>query len=202
MSTDKHDINDIVVINSWPGPSRDTETVFKTPSRIAYASENDIRSNRWGFQVEPGMTAYSWTKLLLDKNTPRAQYDDVTLESTGGMGILKLPHGKAAVDICADFLRPIYHHLLETLERQITRETLKVTPLEFWFTMPAIWSDQAQNATKKAAELAGFGSRPGDIINMISEPEAAAIATLKRSTTEESSTLVEVCLHIYIASCL
>lgn len=192
MSTDKNDINDIVVINNWPGPSRDTETVFKTPSRIAYASENRTRTNRWGFQVEPGMTAYSWTKLLLDRNTPRAQYDDITLEKSVGMGIMKLPGGKGAVDVCADFLRPVYNHLLHVLERQITKETLKVTPLEFWFTMPAIWSDQAQSATKKAAELAGFGSRKGDEINMITEPEAAGIATLKRSTIDEYSTLVNV----------
>lgn len=105
---------------------------------------------------------------------------------------MKLPGGKGAVDVCADFLRPVYNHLLHVLERQITKETLKVTPLEFWFTMPAIWSDQAQSATKKAAELAGFGSRKGDEINMITEPEAAGIATLKRSTIDEYSTLVNV----------
>lgn len=198
MSTDKHDIKDIVVINNWPGPSRDTETVFKTPSRIAYASENNMRTNRWGFQVEPGMKTYSWTKLLLDKNTPMAQYDDVTLENTAGMGMMKLPRRKGAVDVCADFLRPVYHHLLQVLEKQITKETLKVTPLEFWFTMPAIWSDKAQSATKKAAEMAGFGSRPDDEINMITEPEAAGIATLKRSTIDESSTLVEVRLCSFI----
>ena len=193
MSTDKHDINDIVVINNWPGPSRETETIFKTPSRIAYASENkSIQSDRWGFQVEPGMTAYSWTKLLLDKKSPRTQYDDATLESKTGMGMLKLPKGKGAVSVCADFLKSIYCHLLQVLEKQITEETLAVTPLEFWFTMPAIWSDEAQSATKMAAKLAGFGSRAGDEIYMITEPEAAGIATLKRSVTDASNTLVQV----------
>lgn len=196
MSTDKHDINDIVVINSWPGPSRDTETVFKAPSRIAYASENQsIKFDKWGFQVEPGMTAYSWTKLLLDKHTPRTKYDDATLESKSGMGMLKLPLGKDAISVCADFLHPIYCHLLQVLEKQITKETLAITPLEFWFTMPAIWSDEAQSATREAAKRAGFGSRLSDSIYMITEPEAAGIATLKRSIMDVSNTLVKVSFY-------
>jgi molecular chaperone DnaK (HSP70) len=193
VSTDKNDIDDIVVISSWPGPARETETVSKAPSRIAYATENPlIQADRWDFQVEPGMTAYSWTKLLLDEKSPKTQYDDATLESKTGMSMLKLPKGKGAVTVCADFLESVYCHLLRTLEKQVTKETLAVTPMEFWFTMPAIWPDEAQSATKRAAKLAGFGSRPGDEIYMITEPEAVAIATLKRRLMDASSTLVQV----------
>ena len=46
--------------------------------------------------------------------------------------------------------------------------------------MPATWLDEAQDATREAAIGAGFANRPMDSINIISEPEAAAICALKR----------------------
>ena len=189
------DLDDIILINSWPGPTRDTATVLKTPSRIAYSDDNPrIGKQRWGYQVEPGMIAYSWTKLLLDENTPLTKYDDAALDSSSGAGILKLPEGKTAVDVVSDYLSEVYNHILKTIAKQITEEALSITPLEFWFTVPAIWSDQAQSATRTAAQRAGFGSRSRDLIFMISEPEAAAIAALKKYTTSSMGGSVKVSL--------
>ncbi|KAL4806050.1 actin-like ATPase domain-containing protein [Aspergillus unguis] len=186
VSSKGKDLSDIVLISTWPGPSRETETVLKAPSRIAYAVENArVAKDRWGYQVEPGMVAYSWTKLLLDQNVPLTQYDDSALETASQAGILRLPEGKSAVDVVADYLSEVYDHIIKTLEKNITEEALRVTPLEFWFTVPAIWSDQAQNATKTAAQLAGFGGKVGrreDRVFLISEPEAAAITALKKYT--------------------
>jgi hypothetical protein len=51
--------------------------------------------------------------------------------------------------------------------------------MECWITLPAIWSDEAKDATLAAAKKAGFGNRVGDEVFTIAEPEAAAIATLK-----------------------
>ncbi|GFG22579.1 heat shock 70 kDa protein 12A [Aspergillus udagawae] len=179
-----NDLNDIVIISSWPGPARDVDTVVKAPSRIAYTADNpSVQTRRWGYQVQPGMTAYSWTKLLLDQDIPLTKYDDSTLEDASSSGILKLPEGKTAVEVVADYLSEVYQHILRTIAKQITEETLSITPLEFWFTVPAIWSDQAQSATRRAAQIAGFGSRSCDNIFMISEPEAAAIAALRKYTT-------------------
>jgi molecular chaperone DnaK (HSP70) len=39
-------------------------------------------------------------------------------------------------------------------------------------TVPAIWSDDAKNLTRLAATRAGI---PGDKLNLITEPEAAAL---------------------------
>lgn len=200
MATTKSDIRDVVVITSWPGTSRASETVYKIPSRIAYPNENyRIQNNKWGFQVESGMISYSWTKLLLDKDTPAEEFDDETLklQEAAGMPILKLPVGKDAVTVAADFLRAVYNHTITTLEKQITAEILAITPMELWFTIPAIWSDEAQNATREAAKRAGFGSRAGDKVFMITEPEAAAIAALKETT--DSGTLaspMKVCVSV------
>ncbi|KAF3318987.1 hypothetical protein TWF173_005397 [Orbilia oligospora] len=58
-------------------------------------------------------------------------------------------------------------------------ETLDITPINFVFTVPAIWGHQAQQATKMAAKLAGFCSRESDTLSLVSEPEAAAMYVLK-----------------------
>lgn len=187
---------DPCIITTWPGTGRDTDHVFKTPSTIAYPEENKkIGTRRWGFQVEPGMKFYSWTKLLLDKNAPLTKYDDPMLEQATKSGILQLPADKDAVTVVADYLTGVYEHIMHILEKGLTEPILSVSPIEFWFTMPAIWSDQAQAATREAAQKAGFGSRPGrlsDAIYMITEPEAAAIAALTRSTTDIVSVPVKV----------
>lgn len=203
VSTDKSDINDIAIISSWPGPNRDGENVSKVPSRIAYPFNNpDLQENKWGFHVEAGMTAYSWTKLLLDRNTPETEFDDTTLNSSAGMGIFKLPEDKNASAVVADFLASVYKYTMFILEKQISAGALAVTPIEFWFTIPAMWRDQPQRAMKDAAILAGFASRPGDGIFMISEPEAAAITTLKKSTTNAMRVPVEVCHNMRMSHAL
>lgn len=188
--------SDIDIITTWPGTARDTDHVFKTPSIIAYPEENKkIGTQRWGYQVESGMKCYSWTKLLLDKDTPLTIYDDPMLEEVTQSGILKLPQDKDAVDVVADYLTGVYEHIMHMLEKGLTEPILSMSPIEFWFTMPAIWSDKAQAATREAAQRAGFGPRPErlkDAIYMITEPEAAAIAALTRSTTDRVSVPVKV----------
>uniref|UniRef100_A0A093VJ31 Heat shock 70 kDa protein 12B n=1 Tax=Talaromyces marneffei PM1 TaxID=1077442 RepID=A0A093VJ31_TALMA len=196
---------DPCVITTWPSTGRDTDHVFKTPSTIAYPEENrKIGKQRWGFQVEPGLKFYSWTKLLLDKNAPLTKYDDPMLEQATKSGILQLPPDKDAVDVVADYLTGVYEHIMLILEKGLTEPILSVSPIEFWFTMPAIWSDQAQAATKEAAQRAGFGPRPGrlsDVIYMITEPEAAAIAALTRSTTDVVSVPVKAGDGVLVCDC-
>lgn len=132
------------------------------------------------------MMSYSWTKLLLDRGTPLTSYD-AALEGAAAIGMFRLPEDKDAVQVASDFLSGVYERILTTIAKQITEEALKLTPLEFWFTVPAIWSDEAKNSTLEAARKAGFGSRKGNIqdtICLIPEPEAAAIAALRRSVKD------------------
>jgi molecular chaperone DnaK (HSP70) len=125
------------------------------------------------------MISYSWTKLLLDDNARASEFDDPSLRRSEGGGMLRLPHGKTAADVVTDYLRKVYDHIVIYLGNRITPELLAITPMEFWFTVPAIWSDQAKSATLAAAKAAGFASGEADRIFLIPEPEAAGIATLK-----------------------
>jgi hypothetical protein len=131
------------------------------------------------------MKSYSWTKLLLDKDSRLSQHnrqDIVPLWKSDGNGFMTLPHGKTATDVVADFLSEVYKYVSKELAKRLSPQVLAITPLEFWFTVPAIWSDQAKDATKQAARKAGFGERARDSFYMIPEPEAAAVATLKSLT--------------------
>lgn len=111
-------------------------------------------------------------------------FDDPTLEQNIGLGLLKLPTGFQAAQVCTDFLREIYSYVVKELEQRLSPEVLQVTPLEFLFTVPAIWSDKAKQATIDAAHQAGFSSRNKDSLSLMPEPEAAAIAAISAYRTE------------------
>jgi hypothetical protein len=190
VTTDKSDVKDINIINSWPGEQYGSA---KTPTRIAYARENpQIQRNKWGFEVYPKLISYSWTKLLLDKNAAVGVHDDPSLSKMAGSGMLKLPAFRQAAGVCEDFLHEVYTFVSSKLRQQMTSSTFDTTPMECWITLPAIWSDEAKHATLNAARRAGFGSRTGDEVFTIAEPEAAAIATLSESSIEP----IKVCLWI------
>ena len=125
------------------------------------------------------MNYVSWFKLKLDR-TAATRFDDPGLRESEGPGYLRLPRGKSARDVCTDYLKEIYKFTMSILEQRLSEGIIRVTPIEFWFTVPAMWSDAAKNDTMTAAKAAGFGVRPHDNIYLIPEPEAAAISTLKK----------------------
>ena len=86
-------------------------------------------------------------------------------------------HNKTVVDAVADYLTEIRAHTMDTLTRRYGEAFMSSTPVEFVLTCPAVWSDAAKNTTLLAAEKAGMGTK--ESIQMISEPEAAAVYALK-----------------------
>lgn len=73
---------------------------------------------------------------------------------------------------------------------------LEVAPTDCWITLPAIWSDEAKQATLNAATRAGFSKQSMDKIHTIAEPEAAAIATLKEPSAPGTPNAIQVVFHI------
>jgi len=114
--------------------------------------------------------------------------------------MMKLPAFREAEGVCEDFLHEMYKYLIEELSGMLSKETYDATPMECWITLPAIWSDEAKDATLNAARKAGFGSRPGDTIFTIAEPEAAAIATLKGYSGINALNQVRVWIQIKMQS--
>ncbi|PMD64400.1 actin-like ATPase domain-containing protein [Hyaloscypha bicolor E] len=199
--SNESDLNDISTVQTWPGEGRDRDFEWKTPTVIAYGTENGFQGIKWGFTVEPGMVSYSWTKLLLDKNAPKGKYDDPTLAKIARKGMLELPRGKSAQDVCEDYLREVRKYVFARLDKEKGEDFMKLTPMECWITVPATWLDEAQDATRQAAIGAGFASRTMDSINVIPEPEAAAICALKKLTVPGTQDSLKTGDNIMICDC-
>ena len=189
-------VKDIKLITEWSGTGRSSNsTRTKVPSRICYDG-----SGSWGYGIKSSAQAYSWTKLLLDRQVKLAEFDDDNLRSIDP-GLLALPPGKSPEDVVADYLTKLYEHIMKHLEPKVMKSVLDVTDIDFWFSMPALWSDKAQAATRDAAKKAGFGSRNNDQIFMIREPEAAAISCLNEFIAGTTTRIVAEGEGILICDC-
>lgn len=156
----------------------------QVPSRIAY---NPLT---WGNRVKAEQQAHCWTKLLLDKDAPITDRDDKNLnvlEAIRREGHVPTPSDKTAEDVVADYLAQLYKHIMKHLEMRNGGEVILATiPIAFWFSHPAVWTLKAVEATKNAARKAGFGTRQGDELHLIKEPEAAAIYCLNDKLSDPS----------------
>jgi hypothetical protein len=171
--------DDIVIVSEkWPGRAG---VHWKGPSIIAYANENrqKISQDKWGFEVTPTLKQYVWTKLLLDQHVDVQDHDDPLLREMYGNGFLSLPAGKSAKDVAQDFLKELHAFVVRTLKEHMGVQVYESMAIECWITVPAIWSHTAEADTRNAAIAAGFGARPQDIVNVVKEPEAAALSALK-----------------------
>lgn len=68
----------------------------------------------------------------------------------------------------ADYLRALGDHLTFVLKEKLGAGLMRSTLLEFVLTVPAIWSEIAQEKTQMACEKAGLGGPAS--ITLISEP--------------------------------
>lgn len=174
VTSDQTSADKIEVIRQWPnGPG----TIGKVPSLIAYRSENigeNLDEDQWGFSASD-YNSCQWTKLLLGKDPRTSAVATAAVGTTAKY--CTLPPFKSAKDVVRDYLAGLYKYLIERLQRH-DETTFNITPVQFWITVPAMWSDAAKTATIEAAQAAGFGSRTMDTIHIITEPEAAALSVL------------------------
>lgn len=108
---------------------------------------------------------------------------------------MALPRGRTAQNVVEDYFRYLYKYVKRQLEKKIGPGVFEATPMDIYLTMPAIWSDQAQLATREAAKAGGFASRPYDSIYMIAEPEAAAISAIKPHIGPDAIDPVQVYIY-------
>ena len=74
----------------------------------------------------------------------------------------------------ADYLRLLWDYTLDDIKK-FHPDYQDIYALRVVLTVPAIWSPTAKDKTLQAARIAGM---PGNI-RLVTEPEAAALATLK-----------------------
>ncbi len=125
---------------------------------------------RWGFQVSPFAENIHGLKLLLD-DSQQNRYGP-SLYSKGLLKALR----KEPVDVASDYLRELFRVAKNVQVRRLGDMYVKSARFRIVLTVPAVWSDKAKDATLRAAENAGLSDHQ---LNMISEPEAAALHTLQ-----------------------
>jgi molecular chaperone DnaK (HSP70) len=156
----------IEVLKRWPGAGN--QAVEKTPSVLAY--DNDFtRVVAWGSSVgDQHKNQFAHFKLLLHRptNSDSASVDDLAwkLQATS-IRSSSLPRGKTAVDVTADYLRPLYQYIQQILSNTYGEKFLASQTLSYVITVPALWSDRSKALTQRAASEAG----------LVTEPEAAAL---------------------------
>lgn len=185
------------MLYSWPGGNGITSD--KVPTEIAYDVSSSATTGsttpstggfpasplsnlnggtsrtsgvKWGFQFKPEEFRLRCIKLFLDRNQKLPHF--VSHPETAA---LLRKYNRTVKDAVTDYLTEIYKHTIDTLTKRYGESFMAITKIEFVLTVPAVWSDAAKNDTLQAAERAGMGSRHE--LRLISEPEAAAVYTLK-----------------------
>ncbi|KIW93344.1 uncharacterized protein Z519_05949 [Cladophialophora bantiana CBS 173.52] len=156
----------VFTIDSWPGGDRNAP---KTPTALQYGSDS-VTNFKWGYELDRlEGEKIQHIKLLLDPEQPRPYFIPTNIEVEKA----KLP--KPVVDVASDYMRAIFEHAIEEIKGQfLVPELLHTFDKRYVLTVPAIWSDKAKDMTSRAAEKAGISP-----VDMITEPEAAALFTLK-----------------------
>ncbi|KAI1460882.1 actin-like ATPase domain-containing protein [Annulohypoxylon moriforme] len=167
--------DDIEIIKTWPGGNGITSD--KVPSEISYDFPPDSSPGakpnvKWGFQFRPEESRLRCIKLSLDRSQKLPFY--VNRQETAAQ---LSKYRKTVIDAVSDYLTEIYKHTMDTLTRRYGESFMASTKVDFVLTCPAVWSDAAKVSTLQAAERAGMGATAD--IQIISEPEAAAVYTLK-----------------------
>ncbi|KAI9171325.1 Heat shock 70 kDa protein 12A [Paramyrothecium foliicola] len=185
---------DIELVTSWDSEYNQCSDVEKCPTQLYYGDGKE--SVKWGYAIPADNEPIKWFKLLLlDEGDVPA---DVA-SSTQYKRALKLRQdlNKDPVELVSCFLRQIWNHAVNSIEDTIGAELLERCKFHIVITLPAIWPAYAQRRMRQAAKASGIlEGRPcgNTTLRFISEPEAAALATLKdlsqRSNTKAGDTIV------------
>ncbi|OCK81694.1 actin-like ATPase domain-containing protein [Lepidopterella palustris CBS 459.81] len=181
------------LVDVWPP----RVTSVKVPSEISFSAAPG-RESQWGFDISQKATKMVWTKLELDQQE-RSDELRMILSALNGMKNLDLSaieksHGipdypaMDPEDIVADYLSKVRAHVVQTLVQTYGAEYLSIIPIDIVITVPAVWSDQAKDRTFRAINKAKFDNtyfkRLREIV-MVTEPEAAALYTLRSLKLED-----------------
>jgi molecular chaperone DnaK (HSP70) len=88
---------------------------------------------------------------------------------------------KEPVEVIGDYLRCLWSYSLACIQRAVGKSLVESHRFAFVITVPAIWPAYARNRMREAVMLAGMLDKRAageSSLNFVSEPEAAALATI------------------------
>ncbi|KAL2060285.1 hypothetical protein VTL71DRAFT_9680 [Oculimacula yallundae] len=172
---------DISIISSWPAHLPANSCQHKVPSVLTYDKGGNVAS--WGYKLDSTKHYIEWFKLGLSKEATRKIAADQPEKYERLQAILRHKQ-KSAVDVVADFLRCLWTHATKEIQRSVVRGVWDNVDLKIVLTVPAIWDHDAQHLTRSAAEMAGLLERSNTTLELIGEPEAAALSVFDEMKRE------------------
>ncbi|KAI1742898.1 hypothetical protein F4680DRAFT_471799 [Xylaria scruposa] len=149
----------------------------KVPSKMHYDKNGELW---WGFKIPAGAKTIEWFKLLLLNDGDLQKHIKCSSHLHDARKSL-LELGKTPVQLIGEYLKVLWEHVLEQISRANGKDLINGMPFHIVLTVPAIWTDYARDNMREAAGLAGiFKHRDAGktTLSFVSEPEAAAIATI------------------------
>ncbi|OHE92391.1 hypothetical protein CORC01_12318 [Colletotrichum orchidophilum] len=173
--------DDIEVISRWESKMNLNSDKEKVPSSILFRGKRGNSS--WGYAIpnDGKQEPLKWFKLLLvdECDLPENVRDSSQIEAARK---LARSANKEPVEIISRYLQHLWNHAIECIGSTLGDVMVKMCQFHVVITLPAIWPDYAKARMRRAAEDAGLlEARPAGMtsLSFISEPEAAALATMK-----------------------
>ncbi|KJZ76719.1 hypothetical protein HIM_04055 [Hirsutella minnesotensis 3608] len=169
----------VSVLSGWPARSGSSKDKLKAPSALVYRSAS--RPPHWGFDIPANESALKWFKLLLLEEKDLSP-EIKRSEHLRNAKLMLQQSNRHVVEVIGDYLRELWKHALEDIEKNIGKRQVAASAFELVVTLPAIWPLYARMRMREAVQLSGImEDRQGKKTKMsfISEPEAAALASIR-----------------------
>ncbi|KAI5795147.1 hypothetical protein EDC01DRAFT_74332 [Geopyxis carbonaria] len=168
-------------ISDWPSRrvSQNRRTSDKVPSEIAFTPTETFYGFDipYGPHVPPDIERLEWLKLMLEPQPKRQELANSIEVREMRETLQRLQ--KTPVDAVSEYLRWLWDNICKKIiELEGDENIFQKVDVTVVMTMPAVWSDKAQNNTLLAVEKAGIVSE-GVTLKFTTEPEAAAILSIK-----------------------
>ena len=182
LYTRKPTDQEVQVIGRWNEAHPYYKASLKVPSDIAYDKQGHVHC---GFGIPETCKRLRWVKLLLetDPHPQNAEYLAAPDVQSVRRAVTDL--GKTPIEVTADYLRWLWDQVVQRICKDYEDESIiERSHVTIVMTVPAMWSDMAKDNTVQAAEKAGL-TLGNKSLKFVTEPEAAAIASLRKQITRE-----------------
>ena len=202
-------MSDIHLVQGWPGVNVISNNE-KVPSRIAYLPPPVGQSTQeilWGNKIKytTKVPVHACMKLRLDEQQKGSRelqilmalltsnFDGLDLDDLDGLmapEALPAHPRKDTVEIVADYLAQVREVAFAEISERYGQAMFQSMRRELIVTVPAVWSERAKDLTLQAVARAEWNA---DKLSLVTEPEAAAIYTLRHMREGPSKEEVQVC---------
>ena len=152
---------------------------------MALEVDNPGCDDEWGYAIRPTRLTVDWFKLgYAAKGRPR-EVDDPLLQQSLGKSLMRLPPGMDYIDCISTMYGFLYNHGMRHIRALIRTQELDKMSLRCILTVPATYSNEKKETTRKAAADAGICRGCLDNIEITTEPEAAAKIAIFQTITQD-----------------